>query len=100
MKKLLIIFIFVFLLFACGELSGKYHVDYYGNGATSGYPPTDNNEYTSGEYATVLGKNTLKRDRYTFGGWNTRQDYSGTYYNEGDKIEIKNSTIFLFVVWN
>ena len=99
MKKLLIIFIVVFLLFGCGELAGKYHVNYYGNESTSGYPPTDNNEYTSGSYATVLGRNTLKRNDYTFDGWNTRQDYSGTYYKEGDKIEIKNFTIFLHAVW-
>jgi hypothetical protein len=99
MKKLLIIFIVVFLLFACGELSGKYHVDYYGNGATSGYPPTDNNEYMSGSYATVLGKNTMKKNAYVFSGWNTRQDYSGDYYKEGDKIEIKNFNVFLHAVW-
>ena len=98
MKKLLIVFIVVFLLFACGELPGKYHIHYYGNGG-AGYPPTDNNEYTSGSYATVLGKGTLKRTNFTFGGWNTKQDYSGKHYNEGDQIEIKNINIFLFVVW-
>jgi hypothetical protein len=97
MKKLIIVFIIVFLLFACGELPGKYHVNYYGNGSTYGYPPTDNNEYTSGSYATVLGNNTLKKDQYTFDGW---YDRSGTYYKEGDKIEIKNFNIFLFAVWN
>jgi len=99
MKKLLIIFIIVFLLFGCGELPGKYHIHYYGNGSTSGYPPNDNNEYTSGSYAIVLGKNTLKKDGFTFDRWNTRQDYSGTYYKEGDEIEIKNFNIFLHAVW-
>jgi hypothetical protein len=100
MKKLLIVFIVVFLLFGCGELAGKYHVNYYGNGSTSGYPPTDNNEYTSGSFATVLDQHTLKRTDHTFAGWNTRQDYSGTYYKEGDTIEIKNFNIFLYAVWN
>jgi hypothetical protein len=100
MKKLLIIFIVVFLLFSCGDFSGKYHVDYYGNGSNSGYPPTDNNEYTSGSYAIVLGNKTLKKNGYTFVGWNTKQDYSGEYYKEGDKIEIKNFNVFLHAVWN
>ncbi|GBU28132.1 hypothetical protein R84B8_01690 [Treponema sp. R8-4-B8] len=102
MKKLLIIFsvaLLLLLLFACGELAGKYHVNYYGNGG-AGYPPTDRNEYTSGSKATVLGKNTLRKDGYEFAGWNTKQDYSGTYYKENDQIEIKNFNIFLHAVWN
>ena len=100
MKKLLIVFIVVFLLFSCGELAGKYHVNYYSNGSTYGYPPNDDNEYTSGSYAIVLGRNNLRKTGYEFGGWNTRQDYSGTYYKEGDTIEIKNINIFLHAVWN
>jgi hypothetical protein len=99
MKKLLIIFIIALLLFACGVLPGKYHIRYYSNGATSGYPPSDNTEYESGSYATVLGKNTLRKTDHTFAGWNTRQDYSGENYREGDKIEIKNFNIFLHAVW-
>jgi len=100
MKKLIIIFIIVFLLFSCGDLSGKYRIHYYGNGATSGYPPDDNTEYTSGSYAVVLGNKTLKRTGFTFSGWNTMQDYSGDYYIEGQKIEIKNFSVFLHAVWN
>jgi len=96
MKKLLIIFIVAFLLFACGELPGKYKVIYHGDGSTSGNPPTDKNEYASGEYATVLGKNTLEKQGYEFDGWN---DNSGAHYNEGEEIEIKNITIFLHSVW-
>jgi len=99
MKKLLIIFIVVFLLFACGELPGKYHVNYYGNGQTSGFEPTDSNEYTSGQKATVLDKHTLEKTGCTFGGWNTRADNSGTHYDVGDQIEIKNFNIFLHAVW-
>ena len=100
MKKLLIVFIVVFLLFSCGELPGKYHVNYYGNGQTSGFVPTDRNEYTSGQYATVLDKHTLEKTGKTFGGWNTKADNSGTPYNVGDEIEIKNFNIFLHAVWN
>jgi len=99
MKKLLIIVSVAFLLFSCGELPGKYHVRYYGNGANSGYPPNDNTDYESGAFATVLGKNTLKKTGFTFNGWNTRQDYSGERYKEGDKIEIKNFNVFLHAVW-
>jgi len=99
MKKLLIIFSVVFLLFACGELPGEYEVIYHDNGCISGFPPTDGNRYTSGSYATVLGQHTMLKPGYTFGGWNTNADNTGTHYNVGDQIEIRNINIFLHAVW-
>ena len=101
MKKLLIIFCIALLFCACGELPGKYKVIYHASGEeTSGFPPVDNNEYTSGSYADVLDQHSLLYSGHTFGGWNTKQDKSGTNYNPGDKIEIKNINIFLYAVWN
>jgi len=100
MKKLLIIFSVVFLLFACGELPENFHVNYYGNGQTSGFAPTDSTEYTSGQYATVKDKHTLVKTGSEFGGWNTKADNTGTHYDVGDQIEIRNINIFLYAVWN
>jgi len=102
MKKLLFIFGVSLLILACGEVpeNNTYKVIYHDNGSTSGYPPVDNNKYVSGSYATVLGQNTLLKTEYEFGGWNTEPDYSGTHYDSGDQIEIKNITIFLHAVWN
>ena len=99
MKKLLIIFIVALLLLACGDLSGPFHVNYYDNGSTSGFAPVDKTEYSSGQSATVLGQNTLQKTGYTFGGWNTKKDNTGTHYNAGDKIKIENKNIFLYAVW-
>jgi len=99
MKKLLIIFCVALLFIACGELPDKFHVNYYGNGETSGFAPVDKNEYTSGQSATVLDQHTLLKTGYTFGGWNTKNDNSGTKYNVGEKIKIENKNIFLYAVW-
>ena len=100
MKKFLIIASIVSLLTACGEIPETFKITYHGNGNTSGFPPVDNNQYKSGEYATVLDKYTLQKDGHKFAGWNTSQDNSGTHYDSGSRIEIKNRNIFLHAVWS
>jgi len=87
------------LLFSCGETPETFKVIYHGNGSISGFPPTDNNRYKSGEYATVLDKNTLEKTGFEFDGWDTKQDGTGTRYAIGDKIELKNINIFLYAAW-
>jgi hypothetical protein len=102
MKKIFLIISVSLLLvsvMSCGEPSGPFKVIYHSDGSTSGLPPTDPKDYKSGDHAKVLGKNTLVKTEYKFAGWNTKTDYSGDRYNEGDEIVIKNITIFLFPVW-
>jgi len=106
MKKLLFAIGITLLFTACGGKpetnanTGTYTITYHGNGNTYGFPPVDNNQYTSGSYAVVLDKNTLQKTGYEFGGWNTKADYSGILYESGSKIEVKNINIFLYAVWN
>jgi len=100
MKKLLIVISAALLFFACIETPEKYSVTYYGNGNSGGSPPVDNNRYASGEYAAVLGNDTLEKAGYKFSGWNTGADNSGTRYNGGDKIKIEDADIFLYAVWS
>jgi len=111
MKKLLLIISILILvsMMSCGDLPETFKVIYRSEGSTFGFPPNDNKEYKSGEYATVLGKNTLVKEEYDsftdtfypyqFSGWNTKADYSGDTYKENEKIQIKNFNIFLFPVW-
>jgi hypothetical protein len=57
---------------------GAYKVTYNGNNNTSGSVPTDSTQYT-GQNATVLGNTgSLARTGYTFAGWNTLADGTGT----------------------
>ena len=102
MKKLgiLIVFAIALLLGGCDVPPDTvFSVIYHGNGNTHGFPPADNNEYTSGMEAAVLDKGTLEKTGHTFLHWNTRSDGTGNAYNHGDRIVISNSTIFLYAIW-
>ena len=102
MKKTLIIIGIVFLLLACGEIPETFKVIYHADEDTTGSPPDDNNQYKSGDYATVLDQNTLKKPGYKFDGWSTSSDYpnSGLLYEKGSQIKIQNVNIFLYAVWS
>jgi hypothetical protein len=68
---------------ACGDGGGDdepvYSVTYDANGSNSGNPPEDSNEYEEGSTVTVLGNTgSLGKTGYTFAGWNTAVDCSGT----------------------
>ena len=54
-----------------------YSLTYLGNGSTGGSPPVDAQAYTPGTAVTVLGQASLRRDGYSFRGWNTAADGSG-----------------------
>lgn len=73
-------------------------ITYDANGATSGTAPIDNNEYTYGTQATVLGNTDLAKTHYTFAGWNTAADGTGTHYEAGNSITI-NGDVTLYAEW-
>lgn len=73
-----------------------YTVTYDGNGADSG-KTTDNTAYATGTTATVKA-NGYTRNGYTFTGWNTKADGSGTPYKTGDWITMTGSVI-LYAQW-
>lgn len=76
-----------------------YSVLYDGNGNDSGTVPTDSNEYESGDTVTVLDNTgTLARDGYTFSGWNTAADGSGTDYAAEVAFEISGD-VTLYAKW-
>lgn len=64
-----------------------YDVVYHGNGATSGSTATSNHIYGVVQNLTPNG---FKRTDYTFTGWNTKPDGSGTSYS--DQQAVKNLT--------
>lgn len=77
-----------------------YSVTYRGNGNTDGTAPFDSYNYASGEYVTVLDKNTLVRTGYTFGGWNTSASGNGTSYKAGETFVMGSSDKLLYAMWN
>lgn len=78
--------------------SATFSVTYNGNGKTSGSVPSDATSYSSGGTVTVSGKNTLAKTGYTFAGWNTAADGSGTYYAPGATFSITANTT-LYAIW-
>jgi uncharacterized repeat protein (TIGR02543 family) len=77
-----------------------YTVTYNGNSNTGGSAPTDGTSYHNGDTATVLGNTgTLVRTGYTFAGWNTAANGSGTSYIGGDTFAIGTSNVTLYAQW-
>lgn len=81
--------------------TNTYTVTYNGNGATSG--STANSSHTYGVEKT-LTSNGFTRIGYTFAGWNTKANGSGTSYS--DKASVKNltstngGTVTLYAQWS
>ena len=77
-----------------------YTMTYDANGATSGSVPSSGS-FTSGGAATAVSPNSgsLARTGYTFGGWNTAADGTGTPYAAGSSTYSTNANVTLYAVW-
>jgi hypothetical protein len=75
-----------------------YSVTYFGNGATSGSPPTDATAYSPGATVTVLGQGSLAWAGYEFAGWNTAAGGGGTPRAAGSTYAISGDDS-LFAQW-
>ena len=73
----------------------QYIVTYNPNGA-SGTIPTQT--YPGGVQATILGQSTLTRSGYSFLGWNSAADGTGSVYQPTSSVVI-NSNITLYAQW-
>ncbi|GAA0361825.1 S-layer homology domain-containing protein [Bacillus horti] len=82
------------------EQPATYLVRYDGNGATSGHVPVGERVYETGEQITIeFNSGGLIRNGYSFSGWNTRSDGSGTGYEPGDQLMIEDADITLYASW-
>ena len=79
--------------------SAPLSVTYSGNGNSSGSVPTDSTAYATGQSVTVLDNSgALAKSGYTFAGWNTAADGSGTGYQPGATFTISADTV-LYARW-
>ena len=80
--------------------AGTYTVSYVGNGSDGGSVPVDSSSpYDNGSSVTVFGNTgPLTRTGYTFSGWNTASDGSGTPYVADDSFSISSNTT-LYAQW-
>jgi uncharacterized repeat protein (TIGR02543 family) len=80
------------------EPSGS--VTYDGNGNTSGIVPVDSKTYLAETTVIVLGNTgSLEKTGYTFGGWNTTSDGTGTDYAVGANFTMGTTNVNLYAKW-
>lgn len=73
-------------------------VTYDGNGSDNAAPTDVSSPYTYGATVTVLGAGTMTRTGFTFTGWNTAANGSGTDYSPAATFTIYNNTT-LYAKW-
>jgi uncharacterized repeat protein (TIGR02543 family) len=87
-------------LYAQWTALSTYAVTYAGNGNTSGAAPSDSGRYTAGATVTVLSNSgSLVNTGYSFTGWNTVANGTGTAYAAGATFSMGNSTVTLYAQW-
>ncbi|WP_238919049.1 InlB B-repeat-containing protein, partial [Clostridium sp. YIM B02555] len=80
--------------------SSTYNVMYNGNGNTGGTVPTDSTSYTSGTIVTAASNSgNLVKTGYTFAGWNTAANGSGTDYAAGSGTFSIAANTTLYAKW-
>lgn len=79
----------------------SYSVIYNGNGNTGGTVPIDSLGYKQGSVAAVKNNvGGLVKTGYTFAGWNTNPNGSGTSYNAGSLLAIGAANATLYAKWS
>jgi uncharacterized repeat protein (TIGR02543 family) len=86
------------MLYAQWTTNPTYTVTYNAN-TGAGTAPVDINKYETGSTITVLGAGTLVRNGYSFAGWNTTANGSGTARAAGSTFEIGNANVKLYAQW-
>ena len=80
--------------------ANTYTVAYNGNGATGGGTANSSHTYNS---AKALTTNGFTRTGYTFAGWNTQANGSGTNYSDNQSVtnlsSTQGATVTLYALW-
>lgn len=85
-------------LYAEWEL--HHHVTYDGNTNTGGTVPTDATEYYAGDTVTgAANSGTLVKTGYSFRGWNTAADGSGTHIAVAGTFIFAGAALTLYAEW-
>jgi len=86
---------------AGGGQGDGFAVTYDGNGATVGNVPVDSNNYAAGQTVTVLGNTgNLAYTGYSFVGWQSKADGSGTTYAPGQTFLMGTANVTLYALWS
>lgn len=90
---------YVTIAYSGSESSTTYTVYYNGNMQTSGLAPSSHT-WVSGNPVTLrTNVGGLKKNGYTFGGWNTNSSGTGATYTAGGTYFLPNSNMTLYAKW-
>ncbi|KUG05377.1 putative cell wall-binding domain [hydrocarbon metagenome] len=78
--------------------ANDYYV-YYTNNTGTGSQTDSNNPYNIGEIVTVLDKGSMAKEGYTFTGWNTAANGSGTAYAPAATFSMPGADVTLYAQW-
>lgn len=88
-------------LYAQWSTNPTYTLTYDGNGSSGGSAPVDSFSYEAGRTVTLLGNTGgLTNPGYSFTGWNTEADGSGSSYLQGDQLTMGAADIRLYAQWS
>ncbi|MEA5083913.1 MAG: leucine-rich repeat protein [Lachnospiraceae bacterium] len=76
----------------------KYLVKYNHNGATSGIVPSEHILFADGSIQVKANSGSLVKTGYTFAGWNTKADGTGTSYATGATVNVTGDMV-LYAKW-
>ncbi|MEN9962081.1 MAG: hypothetical protein RIS66_494 [Actinomycetota bacterium] len=82
-----------------GPPASLYDLVYSGNGKTGGTVPATQSSAIGAEQTVAANSGTLAKTGYTFAGWNTAADGSGTAYAAGSKLLMPVGGLTLYAVW-
>ncbi|MEK4231363.1 InlB B-repeat-containing protein [Solibacillus sp. FSL H8-0538] len=87
-------------LYAKWTTLAGYTVQYNGNGSVIGTVPVDNTKYAKDASVTVAGNSgDLAKTGYTFTGWNTKADGTGTAYLPNGTLKMGEENVTLYAQW-
>jgi len=76
----------------------KFTVYFNANGGMDGADPPTTVKADSGKTIRIPGQQTISRNGYSFGGWNTSPSGAGTYYSVNDQYTVTGN-VTLYVRW-
>lgn len=84
-----------------GQAGVAYAVEYHANGAEFGRVPVAVRGYSEGEPVPLLRNyGGLARENWTFDGWNTEPDGTGTQYYIGESFSMPDHDMDLYAQWS
>jgi uncharacterized repeat protein (TIGR02543 family) len=81
-------------------IASTYAISYNGNGATGGTVPASGTFTTGGSYTAATNSGNLVKTGFTFDGWNTNANGTGTSYAVGATTVTTTADLILYAKWS